>query len=81
MGVSLKKSLNESFIEDFMTLNIINFADMVRREGQSFMRCEESFITMKLIWHRYLVSGLGICTHEIPTQTGLIHKSLPGFDI
>ena len=27
-----KASLNESFMEDFMTLNIINFANMVRRE-------------------------------------------------
>jgi len=54
-----------------MTLNIINFADMVRREGQSFMRCEESFITMKLIWHSYLVLSLGNCVHKILTETGL----------
>ena len=27
-----KASLNGSFMEDFMTLNIINFANVVRRE-------------------------------------------------
>ena len=27
-----KASLNGSFMKDFMTLNIINFADMTRRE-------------------------------------------------
>ena len=35
------------------------------------MGCEESFITMKLIWHDYLVSSLDICAHETPTETGL----------
>ena len=35
------------------------------------MRCDESFITMKLIWHGYLVSSIGICVHETPTETGL----------
>ena len=54
-----------------MTLNIINFVDMVRREGLSFMECEESFITMKLIWHGYLVLSLGICVYKSPTETGL----------
>ena len=59
-----------------MTLNIINFVDMVRREGLSFMECEESFITMKLIWHGYLVSSLGICAHETSTETGLRRQIL-----
>ena len=36
------------------------------------MGCEESFITIKLIWHGYLVPSLGICVHETPTETGLI---------
>ena len=35
------------------------------------MGCEESFITMKFIWHSYLVLSLGIYTHETPTETGL----------
>jgi hypothetical protein len=35
------------------------------------MGCEESFITIKLIWHGYLVLNLGICVHETPTETGL----------
>ena len=26
---------------------------------------------MKLIWHGYLVSSLGICVHETPTETDL----------
>ena len=41
------------------------------REWWSFMGCEEGFITMKLIWHGYLVLSLGICVHETPTKTGL----------
>ena len=35
------------------------------------MGCEESFITMKFIWHSYLVPSLGNCAHETPTETGL----------
>ena len=35
------------------------------------MGCEESFITMKLIWHSYLVFSLGNCAHKTPTETGL----------
>ena len=47
---SPKASLNGSFMEGFMALSIINFANMTRREkGWSFMGCEESFITMKPI--------------------------------
>jgi len=37
------------------------------------MECEESFITMKLIWHSYLVLSLGNCAYETPTETGLSH--------
>ena len=55
--------MSGSFIENFMILNIIYFADMVRRE--------ESFITMKLIWHGYLVSSLDIYVYETPTKTSL----------
>ena len=33
------------------------------------MGCEESFITMKLIWHDYLVLSLDICVHETPIET------------
>jgi len=36
------------------------------------MECEESFITMKLIWHSYLVLNLNICVHKTPTETNLI---------
>ena len=36
------------------------------------MGCEESFITMKPIWHDYLVLSLGNCVHETLTETGLI---------
>ena len=56
-----------------MILNIINFADVARREkDESFMVCEESFIIMKLIWHSYLVPSLGIWVHETPIETGLV---------
>ena len=59
-------------MEDFMTLNAINFADVARREKHWVSwDVEESFITMKLISHGYLVSSLGICVHETPTKTGL----------
>ena len=43
-----------------------------KREEWSFMKCEESFITMKLIWHGYLVFSLGICVHKTSTETGLM---------
>ena len=33
------------------------------------MRCEESFITMKLIWHNYLILNLNHCVHKTPTET------------
>ena len=33
------------------------------------MGCEESFITMKLIWYGYLILSLGICVHETLTET------------
>ena len=35
------------------------------------MGYEGRFITMKLIWHNYLVLSLGNCAHETPTETGL----------
>ena len=35
------------------------------------MECEESFITMKFIWHSYLVLSLGNCAHKISIETGL----------
>ena len=35
------------------------------------MRCEESFITIKHIWHSYLVLSLGNYAYETPTETGL----------
>jgi len=47
-------------MEDFITLNIINFADMAK-----------SFITKKLIGHNYLVSSLSNCTHETLPETSL----------
>ena len=53
-----------------MTLNIINFADVAKREAWSFMDCEESFITMKLICHDYLI----IYIHDTPTDTDLIRN-------
>ena len=39
------------------------------------MECEESFITMKLIWRGYLVPSLGICANETPTEIGLTFMS------
>ena len=39
------------------------------------MRCEESFITIKLICHGYLTFSLDICVYETPTETGLIAQS------
>jgi len=45
------------------------------REGYNFMRCEESFITMKFIWHGYLVLSLNNCAHETSTETGLMKHS------
>ena len=35
------------------------------------MRCEEYFIIMKLIWHRYLVFSLNNCAYKISTEISL----------
>ena len=35
------------------------------------MRCDESFITMKPIWHSYLIFSLGICAMKLCTETDL----------
>ena len=35
------------------------------------MRCEKNFITIKSIWHNYLVLSLNNCAYEISTETGL----------
>jgi len=36
------------------------------------MECEKSFITIKLIWHSYLILSLDNCVHETLAETGLI---------
>ena len=36
-----------------------------------FMECEESFITIKLIWHSYLVLSLDNGVHKTSTDTDL----------
>ena len=35
------------------------------------MGCEESFITIKPIWHSYLIPSLNNYAHKTPTETGL----------
>ena len=52
-------------MKNFITLNIINFTNMARREEWSFMGYEESFITIKLIWHSYLVLNLDNYAHKL----------------
>ena len=42
------------------------------KEEWSFMVYEESFITMKLIWYSYIVSGLDNYAHKTSTETGLM---------
>ena len=43
------------------------------------MECEKSFITMKLIWHRYLVLNLDNCVYETPTETVLEQQQLVNY--
>ena len=43
------------------------------------MGCEKSFITMKLIWHSYLVLIVGNCVHETPTETVLEQQQLVNY--
>jgi len=55
-----------------MILNIINFANMSRREKDEVSwGCEETFITIKLIWHSYLVLSLGNYANKTLNETGL----------
>ena len=44
------------------------------REWWSFIGCGESFITIKPIWHNYLVFSLDNYAHETPTEIGLMNK-------
>ena len=39
------------------------------------MGCEKSFITIKFIWHSYLILSLDNCAHETPTETGFMKHS------
>ena len=52
-------SLNESFMESLMTLNIITFTDMTRREEDG-VSC-----------HSYLVFSLDNCVYETSIEIGL----------
>ena len=52
-------------MKSFITLNIINFTNMARREEWSFTGYEESFIIIKLIWHSYLVLNLDNYAHKL----------------
>ena len=38
------------------------------------MGCEKSFITMKFVWHSYLVLSLYNCVYETPTETALFKR-------
>ena len=40
------------------------------------MKCDESFITIKVIWHSYLVLNLINCVYEILTETELTKHRL-----
>ena len=40
------------------------------------MGCEENFITIKLIWHSYLIFSLDNCVYKTPTETGLMRIQL-----
>ena len=67
-----KANLNENFIKSFMILNIINFANMSRREKDEVSWVgEETFITIKLIWHSYLVLSLGNYDNKTLNETSL----------
>jgi hypothetical protein len=39
---------------------------------ETFIICERSFITMKLLWHSYLVLSLGTGAMKLCTETGLM---------
>ena len=41
------------------------------------MRYEKSFITIKLIWHSYLVFSLSNCVHKTPIESGLTLTKMP----
>jgi hypothetical protein len=45
-------------VEFYEKFHYIKYVDLAKRECESFMGCEESFI-IKLLWHNYLVFSLG----------------------
>jgi hypothetical protein len=57
-------------MEDFMTLNIIIFADMARRENDEVSWDVSRVLVIKLIWHSYLILNLGSFAHETSSETG-----------
>jgi hypothetical protein len=50
----------------------IKYVDVANRECESLVESEESFITMKLHWHIYLVFSLDSCAYETCTEAGLM---------
>jgi len=64
-------SFSGSFMKSFMTLNIINFANVVRREKDRVLWNVRRVSSLWNIWRSYLILSLVICVHKTPIETGL----------
>jgi len=58
------------FHENFMVFNFADVAKYYEEREESFIRCERSFISIKLIWFAYLVFGLGNRVIKLCIETG-----------
>ena len=71
------RSVSVEFYEEFHIIKYHQFCwHSKKKEDWSFIGCEESFITIKHIWHSYLVLSLDNCTIKLCTETDLIHINI-----
>jgi hypothetical protein len=66
-------------MKDFMNINyhatspiLLMWQGIYEERRESFIICERSFITMKLLWHNYLVPSLSTRVMKLCTETNLI---------
>ena len=77
---SISRSILPQLHESFMAFNFADVTGYLRgKRKESFIRCERSFIPMKLIQLAYLVIDLGNRVMKLCIETGLRTVSMHGF--
>jgi hypothetical protein len=68
----IETGLRPVLVEFHREFHCIKHTDVAKRECESSIRCEKSFIAMKLHLHSYIVFSLSNYAHETCTETGII---------